>query len=66
MFECEHFRLILYYIQKCISWCVKFTFALCFEVHKNVDPFTLNLVGYKFTAVLKGFMYFRARSGEML
>ena len=40
--------------------------AVCFEVRNNVDPFTLNLVGYKVIAVLKGFMYFRTISREML
>jgi hypothetical protein len=40
--------------------------ALCFEIHKKVDPFTLNLVGHKVTAVLEGFMYFRTRSDETL
>ena len=40
--------------------------ALCVEIHKKVDPFTLNLVGYKVTAVLKGLMYCRTSSDEML
>jgi hypothetical protein len=37
--------------------------ALCVEIHKKVDPFTLNLVGYEVIAVLKSF---RTSSDEML